>query len=91
MAAEHSFANKISHLSACTHHWGDYYIKVVNQVLAGNWKPDNIWGGTKEGMIKLGPISSAVPAAVRSKVAQIEAEMKTGKFWDLYKAKLGYC
>ena len=69
-----------AHLSACTHHWGDYYIKVVNQVLAGNWKPDNIWGGTKEGMIKLGPISSAVPAAVRSKVAQIEAEMKTGKF-----------
>ncbi len=31
-------------------------------------------------MIKLGPISNAVPSAVKSKVAQIESEMKSGKF-----------
>jgi simple sugar transport system substrate-binding protein len=31
-------------------------------------------------MIKLGPISSVVPAAVKSKVSQIEAEIKAGKF-----------
>jgi simple sugar transport system substrate-binding protein len=28
-----------AHLTATTHHWGEFYTKTVKQVQAGNWKP----------------------------------------------------
>src|SRR5258705_4954814 len=40
-----------AHLTATTHHWGDFYTKVVTDVAAGTWKPTTVWGGIKEGMI----------------------------------------
>jgi simple sugar transport system substrate-binding protein len=49
-------------------------------VLAGNWKPGSIWGGYKEGMVKLAPLNPAVPAEVRSAIAKLEADLKAGSF-----------
>ncbi|MCH8177179.1 MAG: BMP family ABC transporter substrate-binding protein, partial [Proteobacteria bacterium] len=45
-----------AHLTAATHHWGNYYTQVVKAVQAGNWKPESVWGGYQEGMIKLAPL-----------------------------------
>jgi simple sugar transport system substrate-binding protein len=69
-----------SHLTATMHVWGDYYTKAVNDVLAGTWKAGDIWGGFKDGMIKLAPLNPAIPAHVREQVAKLEAELKAGKF-----------
>ena len=69
-----------AHLSATTHHWGAYYTKIVNDVIAGTWKVDNIWGGIRDGMIKLAPINNAVPEDVRRKVADLEEKIRTGEF-----------
>ena len=65
-------------LSATTHHWGDFYTKTVSDVLAGTWKTTHVWGGMKDGMIKLAPINSAVPADVSALVATLESEIKAG-------------
>ena len=68
-------------LSGTTHIWGDYYTRTVKNALAGKQKPaEEIWGGFKEGMIKLAPMNKAVPADVVKMVNKLEAEMKAGKF-----------
>jgi simple sugar transport system substrate-binding protein len=68
-----------AHLTATTHHWGEYYTKAVSDVAAGTWKPSSIWGGMKDGMIKLAPLNAAVPADVKTQVAALEADIKSGK------------
>lgn len=69
-----------AHLSAATHHWGAYYTKVVQDVLAGTWKTGTIWGGIKDGFIKLAPINPVVPKDVQDQVAKIEGDIRAGKF-----------
>ncbi len=68
-----------AHLTAVTHHWGDYYTKVVEQILAGTWKPENFWGGYPEGMIRLAPLNPVIPQQLQQRVQQMEAELEAGK------------
>src|SRR6202163_4528903 len=46
-----------AHLTAVTHQWGAYYTRTVQDAIDGKWKPDNVWGGIKEKMIKMGPFN----------------------------------
>ncbi len=50
-----------AHLTAVTHQWGAYYTKAVQDAMSGKWKPDSVWGGIKEGMIKMAPFNPVVP------------------------------
>ena len=68
-----------AHLTATTHHWGEFYTKTMNEVIAGTWKPSNVWGGMKEGMIKLAPLNAAIPADVKTMIAKLEGDIKSGK------------
>ena len=68
-----------AHLTATTHLWGGHYIKAAKAVLDGSWKSENIWGGIKDGMIELAPFGPAVPDAVKTKVAALEADIGAGK------------
>lgn len=68
-----------AHLTAATHHWGDYYTKIVEEVLAGTWKPDSIWGGYKEGMISLAPLNPAIPEDVQQTIRAMEDDLRSGK------------
>ncbi len=67
-----------AHLTAATHHWGNYYTQVVKAVQAGNWKPESVWGGYPEGMIKLAPLSPAIPAELRDRIASMEKQLTAG-------------
>ena len=67
-----------AHLTATTHVWGDFYAKTVNDAIGGTWKTTNVWGGMKDGMIKLAPLSPAIPADVKTLVAKLEGEIKAG-------------
>jgi simple sugar transport system substrate-binding protein len=66
-------------LTAVTHHWGDYYTKVAQSVIDGKWQQDNVWGGIKDGMIKLAPFNKVVPPDVQGLVKKAEDEIKAGK------------
>jgi len=68
-----------AHLTATTHHWGQFYIKTAREVLAGSWKPGSVWGGIKDGFIKLAPLNPAIPADVKEQVAQLEKDITSGK------------
>ncbi|HWQ10305.1 MAG TPA: BMP family ABC transporter substrate-binding protein [Holophaga sp.] len=67
-------------LTGTTHLWGDYYVKTLNEVIAGKWKPTNVWGGMKDGMIKLAPMNPAVPKDVQALVKKIEGQIIADKF-----------
>lgn len=69
-----------SQLTGCTHVWGDFYTEVTKQVLAGTWTGTNVWGGFREGMLRLAPFNPIVPADVRGEVAKIQAQIAAGTF-----------
>jgi simple sugar transport system substrate-binding protein len=53
---------------AVTHQWGGYYTSRVRAVLNGTWKSGNVWGGVREGMIRVGDFGRKVPPAVQQEV-----------------------
>ena len=67
-----------AHLTATTHHWGDYYVKTVKEIQAGTWKPTSVWGGYAEGMIKLAPLNSAIPQDLQDRIRDMESKMAAG-------------
>jgi simple sugar transport system substrate-binding protein len=67
-------------LAAVTHHWGEYYTKTAQSVLDGNWKPGNLWGGMKDGMIKVEAFNASVPKEVVEQVEAKAAAIKAGEF-----------
>ena len=66
-------------LTAVTHHWGNYYTKVAQSAVDGKWQQDNVWGGIKDGMIKLAPFNKVVPQDVQDLVKKAEAEIVGGQ------------
>ena len=67
-----------AHLTATTHHWGNYYTATVKAAQAGSWKPESLWGGYKEGMIKLAPLNPAIPAELRGRIEKMEKQLADG-------------
>jgi simple sugar transport system substrate-binding protein len=64
---------------AVTHQWADYYKRRTQAVLDGSWKSGDVWGGVREGMIKVGWFGPKVPKAVQQEVLQRQAEIGAGK------------
>ncbi len=69
-----------AHLTATTHHWGDYYTKAAQKALNEDGMVESIWGGIKDGFIDIAPINPVVPQATQDKVAQLKQQIKDGKF-----------
>jgi basic membrane protein A and related proteins len=66
-------------IAAVTHHWGDYYKARTQAVLDGSWKSGKVWGGVKEGMIRVGDFGPQVPKAVQAEVQARQKDIAGGK------------
>ncbi|MDP3136860.1 MAG: BMP family ABC transporter substrate-binding protein [Burkholderiaceae bacterium] len=66
-------------LLAVTHHWGDYYTRRARAVLDGNWQSGSVWGGMKEGMVRVGEFARGVPQAVREEVMARQRDIAAGR------------
>jgi simple sugar transport system substrate-binding protein len=64
---------------AVTHQWGGYYTQRARAVLDGSWKSGNVWGGVKEGMIRVGDFGKNVPKAVQEEVLARQKDIASGK------------
>ncbi len=64
---------------AATHQWGAYYTARAKAVLDGTWKTGDVWGGVREGMIRMEGFGSKVPAAVQQEVLARQKDMASGK------------
>ena len=73
------FAAPDAQVLAVTHHWGDYDTRRAREVLAGTWKPTNVWGGVREGMVRVEHFGPRVPAAVRDEVLAREKDIAAGR------------
>ncbi|HKW81428.1 MAG TPA: BMP family ABC transporter substrate-binding protein [Casimicrobiaceae bacterium] len=67
-------------LTAVTHQWGAYYTREAQAALDGKWKPGSIWGGLREGMIRMGPFNPAVPKDVQDLVERTAADIANRRF-----------
>jgi basic membrane protein A and related proteins len=65
-------------LSASTDVWGPYYIKRIDDVLAGTWKSTDTWGGFDSGMLAMSPFTN-MPPDVAALATQTVADITSGK------------
>jgi simple sugar transport system substrate-binding protein len=80
--AYHSDMRKVApdaQVAAVTHIWGDYYTRRVKAVLDGTWKSERVWGGVKDGMIRVDHFGPKVAAAVREEVLARQKDIAAGK------------
>jgi simple sugar transport system substrate-binding protein len=66
-------------LAAVTHHWGDYDTCRARAVLDGTWTSGKVWGGVKEGMIRVGDFGARTPQAVRDEVLARQKDIAAGR------------
>lgn len=64
---------------AVTHQWGEYYTRRAREVIAGTWKPGNVWGGVKEGMVRVEAFGPRVPQAVQQEVLARQKDIADGR------------
>ena len=90
--AYHSDMRKVApdaQVAAVTHQWGDYYTRRVKAVLDGRWQSGSIWGGVREGMIRVDSFGSKVPAAVQAEVLARQKDMANGRLTVFAGGKTG--
>jgi basic membrane protein A len=63
---------------AVTHQWGDYYTRRVQAVGNGTWGASRLWGGVKEGMIRVDAFGPAVPQAAQTEVLARQKDIAQG-------------
>lgn len=80
--AYHSDMRKIApdaQIVAVTHQWGKYYTQRAQAVLDGRWKSGRVWGGVREGMIKVDGFGAKVPKAVQAEVLARQKDIASGR------------
>ena len=64
---------------AVTHQWGYYYTARVKAALSGTWQSGSVWGGVKEGMIRVGDFGPKVPKKVQDEILAKQKAVGAGK------------
>ena len=66
-------------LTAIVDNWGPYYIKRVQDYLAGTWESQQSWDGLAEGTVQMSDYTN-MPDDVADAARQVEAMITTGEF-----------
>lgn len=80
--AYHSDMRKVApdaQIVAVTHQWGAYYTERARAVLDGSWKSGSVWGGVKEGMVRVGDFGPKVPLSVQREVLARQKDIAAGR------------
>ena len=80
--AYHSDMRKVApdaQVLAVTHQWGSYYTRRAQAVLDGSWKSSALWGGVREGMIRVDSFGPKVPQKVVDEVLARQRDIAAGK------------
>ncbi|MEP6972092.1 MAG: BMP family ABC transporter substrate-binding protein, partial [Betaproteobacteria bacterium] len=64
---------------AVTHEWGAYYTRRTRALLDGSWTSGNVWGGIREGMVRVGDFGPRVPQAVQDEVLARQQDIAAGR------------
>jgi simple sugar transport system substrate-binding protein len=66
-------------LAAVTHHWGAYYTRVAQSVLAGRWTAQPVWAGMKDGLVQLSAVDASLPKELRAQLETRRQAVLAGK------------
>lgn len=80
--AYHSDMRKVAptaQLVAVTHQWGDYYTRRVKAVRDGTWQSGDLWGGVRQGMIRVDAFGPKVPQTVQDEVRARQQDIAAGR------------
>ncbi|MAU51625.1 MAG: BMP family ABC transporter substrate-binding protein [Roseovarius sp.] len=67
-------------VSSIIDNWAPYYIARTQAVIDGTWESQQVWHGIREGMVKIGEISDAVPAEVKAEALALKEAMAKGEY-----------
>lgn len=68
-----------TYLTGSVYDWNAYAREKYQQTEDGNFTNDELNGGLKDGLVKLGPISDAVPEKVRAKLKEAQQQIESGE------------
>ena len=68
-------------VSSIIDNWGPYYIARTQAVLDGTWESVDTWDGIGPGMVKIGEITSAVPADVKAAAEALRDSIAAGEYY----------
>lgn len=67
-----------AYMTAPIWNWGPYYVEQVKAVMEGTWKTDSYWGGMKEGIVELAPLTANAPEEAKALVEKAQADILAG-------------
>lgn len=70
-------------LTSTVWNWGAYYTYAVENVINGTWTGENYFGGLKEGLVDLAPLSDLCEEGTVEKIEEARAKMESGE-WDVF-------
>ena len=60
--------------------WSVYYKDAVQKIIDGKWKPDNYYGGMKEGLVKISDLADFCAPGTAEKVKEAQDKILDGTF-----------
>jgi len=69
-----------AYLTAPVWRWGLYYEDIVRKIMNGEYESEAYWGGMKDGIVDLAPMTDLVPKKVQQLVKVFEREIVAGNF-----------
>lgn len=70
-------------LTASLYHWGPYYTQRIQAVADGSWKTGEYYGNLSDGFVSLAPFGDLVDQDTRDLIADKEAALIDGSFYEL--------
>ncbi|MDD5935433.1 MAG: BMP family ABC transporter substrate-binding protein [Clostridiales bacterium] len=63
--------------------WSAYYTAAVQQIIDGTWDATNYFGGMKEGLVKIAPLSNLCVDGTKEKIEEVQNKILSGE-WDVF-------
>lgn len=70
-------------LTSTVWNWGAYYTTAVQSLVDGTWTGENYFGGLKEGLVDLAPLSDICAEGTKEKVEEAVKKIESGE-WDVF-------
>lgn len=69
-----------AHLLSVVNDWAPYYIRTIEEVLAGTWEPEDYWGGLEDDIIQIVGLSERLSDDQRAELEAITESIRSGEF-----------
>lgn len=73
-----------AHLTAAVWNWSVIYSYIIEEVMKGTWKSEEIWWGIDKGVVNIAPLSDKVPEEIRKMVEEEKARYLNGEVPEQY-------